>query len=184
MIIRTIKNTVLGLGVILFIGSLSAQTYTPSDNGSSVKFSIKNFALNVGGSFKGLKGKLTFNPASLSASSFNVSVDAATVNTGNGSRDNHLRKEEYLDAGKFPLISFASTKITPSGEAGNFMMNGKITIKGVTRNISFPFTATLKSDGYLFNGSFKLNRRDFGVGGSSMVMSDNLTVILSVLAKK
>ena len=75
---------------------LHAQQYTPADAGSSVKFVIKNFGLNVDGSFMGLQGKITFNRDNLAASVFNVSVDAATVNTGNGKRDTHLKKEEYF----------------------------------------------------------------------------------------
>ena len=63
-------------------------------------------------------------------------------------------------------------------------MVGNITIKGTTKEIQFPFKATPKDNGYLFEGSFKLNRRDFNVGGSSISMSDNLDVNLSVFAKK
>jgi polyisoprenoid-binding protein YceI len=68
---------------------LQAQNYHVTDAGSEVKFTIKNFGLNVAGSFKGLKGAVVFDPSSLAASSVNVTVDAATVNTGNGSRDKH-----------------------------------------------------------------------------------------------
>src|SRR5665647_1760107 len=174
------KKLICSFAVTVFVSYLFAQNYTPADNGSYVKFSIKNFGLNVSGGFKGLKGKASFNPANLPASSINAAVDAATVNTGNGSRDSHLKKEEYFDVAKYPLISFVSTKITNSTKAGTLFIEGKITIKGVTKTISFPFTATPNSNGYLFEGEFKLNRRDFGVGGKSLVMSDNLTVSLSV----
>lgn len=178
------KKLILFLAVSIFVPALFAQNYAPSENGSEVKISIKNFGLNVSGSFKGLKGKLSFNPANLPASSFSAGVEAATINTGNGSRDSHLKKEEYLDVAKYPVISFVSAKITNSTKPGTLFIEGRITIKGVTKMVSFPFTATPKSDGYLFEGEFKLNRRDFGVGGNSMVMSDNLKVSLSVFAKK
>ena len=178
------KKLILSCIVTIFVLGLFAQNYSPADNGSEVKFSIKNFGFTVIGNFKGLKGKLSFNPANLPASSISTSVDALTINTGNGKRDGHLKKEEYLDVEKYPLISFASTKISNSTKAGTLFMEGKITIKGVTKAVSFPFTATPKGNDYLFEGEFKLNRRDFGVGGNSMVMSDNLTVSLSVLAKK
>ena len=174
----------LFFAVTIFIPCLFGQNYAPVDNGSDVKFSIKNFGFTVTGNFKGLKGKFSFNPANLPASSMNASVDATTINTGNNSRDNHLKKEEYLNVEKYPLISFVSDKVTNSTKAGTLNMEGRITIKGVTKVISFPFTAVAKGDDYLFEGEFKLNRRDFGVGGSSFVMSDNLTVSLAVMAKK
>ena len=84
--------------MLLFTNRLAAQVYAPSDKGSSVKFVIRNFGLNVEGSFTNLKGTIIFDPANLPASSFNVSVAAATVNTGNNTRDSHLKKAEYFDA--------------------------------------------------------------------------------------
>ncbi len=139
--------------------------------------------MNVSGSFLGLKGVILFTPANLQASSMTVTVNAATINTGNNSRDGHLRKEEYFDVAQFPLISFTSAGITRSAKPGEYLMDGRISIKGVSRKISFPFTATLQDGHYLFVGEFKLNRRDFKVGGKSMVLSDNLLVKLSVKAR-
>jgi polyisoprenoid-binding protein YceI len=127
---------------------------------------------------------MSFDEKKLGSSFFEASVDASTINTGIDARNKHLRDEEYFDVKNFPRISFVSTKVMPSTKAGTFFLFGKLTIKNTTREISFPFTATPQQDGLLFNGEFKLNRRDFGVGGSSLVLSDNLTVQLAVLAKK
>ena len=52
------------------------------------------------------------------------------------------------------------------------------------QNISFPFTATATVNGYQFAGQFKINRRDFKVGGGSMVLSDDLKVLLNISANK
>lgn len=164
--------------------SLSAQLYKPVEEKSTVKFKIKNFGFNtVTGSFKGIQGTIRFLPENLAASAMDVTVDAKTVNTGINLRDNHLRKEEYFDVKKHPLIRFVSVRITPSSKTGTLFMFGKLTIKNVTRDISFPFTATEQDGGYLFNGEFKINRIDFGVGESSSV-SDNLTVVLNVFGAK
>jgi polyisoprenoid-binding protein YceI len=95
------KRSLLILALALGANHLNAQHFTPVDEGSNVKFIIKNFGLNVTGEFKGLKGDISFDPDKLSSASFVASVDAATVNTGNGSRDRHLRKEEYLFVEKF-----------------------------------------------------------------------------------
>jgi polyisoprenoid-binding protein YceI len=161
-----------------------AQNYTPVDAGSAVKFTIKNFGLNVNGSFTGLQGKIIFDPANIAAASFVVSVHATTVNTGNGSRDNHLRKEEYFNVAGYPKLNFISTKVMPSGKAGSYTMEGNLTIKGVSKPVSFPFTASPKTGGYQFSGKFSINRRDFKVGSSSWVLSDELTVSLNISANK
>lgn len=169
---------------ITLISTVTGQTYLPADEGSSVKFAIRNLGITVDGSFKGLKGTIDFNVTNLTASFFNVSVDAATVNTGNGSRDGHLKKEDYFNAASYPQINIVSSKITAGSTQNTFVFAGTVKIKGVTKSISFPFTATPAAGGYTFTGSFKLNRRDFKVGGSSLVLSDNLTVNLKVYAKR
>jgi polyisoprenoid-binding protein YceI len=169
--------------IALFAGIQSqAQTYTPSDNESSIKFTIKNFGFGVNGSFKNLKGVIIFDPANLKNASFKVTVDAATINTGNNSRDGHLKKEEYFDVAKYPRISFNSNKIEKT--ADGYLATGVFTIKDKSKIVKIPFTALPQSGGFLFSGKLQLNRRDFGVGGSSMVLSDLLNLTLSVKAQK
>ena len=164
------------------IQTIHAQQLVPADDKSAVIFAIKNFGIKTGGNFKGLSGQIEFDKSSPDNALFNISIDAATVNTDNSSRDNHLRKEEYFDTEKYPKITFRSSKV--SGKDNGFTLSGKLTIKGIEKNISFPFTVTPKDDGFLFEGSFQINRRDFKIGGNSMVLGDEVTVTLSILAVK
>ncbi len=162
---------------------ITAQTvYTPVDAGSRVHFTIKNFGIKTGGDFAGLKGSIKFNPANIAISIFDVTIDAATIDTDNESRDGHLRKAEYFDVAGFKTIRFKSTKVALSTVPGRYYIYADITIKGVTKPVEFGFNATQKNGGYVFDGEFKINRRDFGVGSSSATLSDNLTVSLSVFA--
>jgi polyisoprenoid-binding protein YceI len=169
----------------LLIASISfAQKYTVTDEGSKVHFVIKNFGVRTGGDFTGLKGNITFDPKTLNTSQFNVTVNSKTINTDNNSRDKHLRKDEYFDVEKYPVIAYISTKITESTVAGRFFVIGNLTIKGVTKVVQFGFSATPSAAGYSFKGEFEINRRDYGVGGSSVSMADKLKVSLDILAKK
>lgn len=179
------KNAcVLFFALMIWSAPITAQsTYTPLDAGSKVHFVIKNFGIKTGGDFTGLKGSIKFDPVNFAASSFDVTVDAATVDTDNNSRDGHLKKADYFDATTYKTIRFKSTKITRSSVAGRFYVFGNLTIKGVTKPVEFGFGATPKDGGYVFDGEFTINRRDFGVGGSSVSLSDNLTVSLSIFAK-
>ncbi len=177
------RRIIILLVFIFLFSKVDAQNYLPVDEGSSIKFAIKNFGFTADGSFTGLKGNIRFDADNSIAASFAVSINAGSVNTNNQSRDKHLRKEEYFDADKYPLINFASSSISTT-KPGLFLMHGKLTIKGITKEISFPFTAVAQNNGYLFAGSFKINRRDFTVGGSSMVLADNLELSLSIFAKK
>jgi polyisoprenoid-binding protein YceI len=176
-------KSILIVSLITITGIFAADQYKPEDQGSSIQFKIKNLGFNVSGSFRGLDGNIQFDPNNLYASNFDVSIDANTINTDNNTRDNHLRNETYFDVKNYPRIHFASTKVTASNKTGVLFIFGKLTIKNITKDISFPFTATLTNDGYIFNGTFKINRKDFGVGGTSTI-SDNLEVSLNIFSKK
>lgn len=179
------KKSLLSFTTLLFffVSAQAQTTYTAVDEGSRVHFVIKNFGIKTGGDFTGLQGTIKFDPDKFSSSSFDVTVDAATVDTDNSSRDGHLKKADYFDAATYKTLRFKSTKIVQSTAAGRFYMYGDLTIKGVTKPIEFGFGATPKDGGYVFDGSFEINRRDFGVGGGSISLSDNLTVSLTVFAK-
>lgn len=151
---------------------------------TKVKFICdQNFAIKTGGDFTGLRGTIKFDPADLPSANFDITVDAATIDTDNSSRDKSLRSEEYFNADVYKTLRFTSTKVVLSSIAGRYYMFGNLTIKGVTKPVEFGFAATSKNGGYVFDGDFKINRRDFGVGGSSISMADNLTVSLNVFAK-
>lgn len=173
------------ISLIGFVSVIKAQTIlTPVDAESKVHFVIKNFGIKTGGDFTGLKGNIKFAAENLANSSFDVTVDANTVDTDNDSRDEHLRQSEYFNVATYKTIQFKSTRIVNSTVAGRYYVYGDLTIKGVTKPVEFGFAVTPKNGGYLFEGGFGINRRDFGVGGSSISMSDKLTVSLSVFAKR
>src|ERR1700760_3792630 len=86
----------------LTVTACFAQEFKPVDAGSSVTFEIKNFGFNSKGTFTGLEGKIIFDAKDPSKASFDVSVNAASVNTDNDSRDSHLKKETYFDVEKYP----------------------------------------------------------------------------------
>ncbi|GAB3916588.1 YceI family protein [Mucilaginibacter boryungensis] len=175
------KN-IIGLIVVLLIAKVSLPQYKPVGQGSSLKFTIKNLGFSVDGSFSGFEGNINFDPQNPAGSNFDVTVDAATVNTDNSLRDEHLKGDTYFDVKNNPRIRMASNKIT-AGKNGTCIFNGTLTIKGKTRPVSFPFTASPVDDGFLFKGSFKMNRRDFDIGGTSTI-SNELEVNLNIVAKK
>ncbi|MEO7316699.1 MAG: YceI family protein [Ginsengibacter sp.] len=171
--------------LVLFSVHASAQNFVPADDGSNVHFTIKNFGFNTGGDFKGLKGTIFFNPSFPSTATFSVNISSATINTDNETRDKDLREELYFHVEKFPEISLVSTKIdkTNKTDDGFYFFTGNLTIKGVTKPVSFPFKAEKVLNNYLFTGEFSINRLDFGVGEKSTVLSQKVIVNLKVLAK-
>lgn len=155
---------------------------TPIDSKEGISFTIKNFGLNSNGNISGLKGAIKWDDANPAASSFNVSVDVNTINTGIDGRDNHLKKEDFFDVAKYPQITFVSTVISKNAD-GTYQVAGNLTIKGVTKPVHIPFTVKMQGGNHEFEGEFSLNRRDYGVGGSSMTMSNDVKIKLNVQAK-
>ena len=172
---------------LLFISvNAGAQNYTPTDAGSKVHFVIKNFGINTGGDFTGLKGEISFLPDDLAACKFNVTVATSTVDTDNQMRDKNLAGGEYFDAAKFPVIQLTSTKIDKTNKTtdGFYYFTGNLTIKGITKTISFPFQAKKVNGDFVFTGNFEIDRTTYNVGEKNIVLSNKVEVSLSVTAKK
>lgn len=176
------------LTVLFLISSIatSAQHYKPTDKGSKIHFTIKNFGINTGGDLAGLKGSADFIPTNLKASSFHITVDVKTIDTDNGSRDEHLKSKDYFDAERYPVILLNSTAINLTSQKipGFYFFTGTLTMHGITKVVEFPFTANIVGSDCLFKGEFELNRMDYGIGKNSSVLSKIVKVSLSVLAKR
>jgi polyisoprenoid-binding protein YceI len=170
-------------GVFLLLSATaSSAQYKPVEKRSSVTFSVKNFGVRVGGSFSGLQGTIDFSKNTPEHAHVELSVDAKTVSTGNELRDDHLRGEDFFDVAKYPVLHFTSTTVT-RGNDGVLLMTGQLTMKGVTRSVSFPFTVAPLASGYTFKATFAINRKDFGVGDSAII-SDEVQVTVELAAEK
>lgn len=165
------------LFVILFIAVVAeAQWKVSTEN---IRFAIKNLGITVDGVFSGLDASINFDPDNLNNSKITAAVKVKTIKTGISMRDDHLISSDYFNAKLYPEIKLVSTSFTKiSGNSYKGFFN--LTIKKTTKNISFPFTFTQNGDKGTFSGTFTINRRDFGVGGSSLTMGDNVTVNITV----
>ena len=171
-------KSILLLSIFSFLlPSLQVADITPIDESGAVIFTVKNMGINTNGELKGLKGNIHWDENNVSKSSMNVSVDVSTINTDIEMRDKHLRSEDYFEAVNYPQITFQSTSINAGA------VTGKLTIKGVSKNISFPYTVKKVNGMYVFEGKFSINRKDFNVGGSFSTISNNVDVTLKVKAK-
>jgi polyisoprenoid-binding protein YceI len=179
---HAIGFVVAQLAMNLVYAQSPGHSFLPADEGSKISFKIRNFGINSEGSFKGLQGTILWDTQNVAVDSFDVSIDAASVNTDNDMRDDHLRKDTYFDVGKYPRIRLVSTAINLVDKNGHYRLTGKLTIKSTTKEISFPFLATPAGDDYIFKGTFTVNRRDFDVGGTS-TLGNEVAVSLTVLAR-
>jgi polyisoprenoid-binding protein YceI len=150
---------------------------------SAVTYEIKNMGINTSGKFKTLETNITFDPNNLAASNVEAAVNVNSIDSDNAMRDNHLKAEDYFNAEKYPKIIMKSTAFKKKA-GNNYTGIFNVTIKGKTKAVEVPFTYTESANVALFKGSFKVNRKDFGVGGNSMVLADDATVNLVVETSK
>lgn len=170
--------------VILIPSRLVAQVLKPVDAPGAVSFVINNFGSGVEGSFRGLKGEIRFDPAKLTEASMNVSVDAASIETGINMRNRHLRGEKYFNVEKYPVILIQGSQVKSAGIPDTYIMSARITIKGISKLYTITFSAKPHKNGFFFEGLFTLNRRSFDVGSGSISLADEVKVRLKVTAQQ
>ena len=167
---------------------LICVTATAGDPGQDVKshkttFKIKNAGITVDGSFSDLQADIKFNPKNLDKSILKASLGVASINTGIKKRDKDLQMTKYFNAEKYPRIKMTSKKIKHV-EKNKYKGTFDLTIKGVTKQIEIPFTyTTTKENEGTFSAEFTVNRRDFGVGSKSLILSDEAKVSIEVVVK-
>lgn len=144
------------------------MTWTLDPAHSSVTFSAKHMMVTtVRGSMQIRDFDLSFDPDRLADSRVRVSLDAASIDTGQEMRDNHLRSEDFLKTEEFPTIDFVSTRIEADGD--DYRIHGDLTIRGVTRPVVLDAEyagAVANMKGGLsagFSATTKINREDFGL---------------------
>ena len=127
--------------------------------------------------------KIIFDASKGFGNSIDATIDAKSINTGNGTRDGHLKKVDYFDVVGFPTINMKAALFGKEVD-GSFRGYFKLTMKGKTKDVLIPFTFTEKDGKATLKGTFTINRLDFGVGESSMILSNNATVTIEVNATK
>jgi polyisoprenoid-binding protein YceI len=136
---------------------------------SAVNFSVRHMMFGkTRGQFNRWQGQLKFVPEDLARSSVEVSIDAASIVTGDEQRDNHLRSADFLDVSKFPALTFRSTLVEGLGK-GNLRISGDLTIHGVTRPVVLEaeYGGRVKdpwgNDRAGFSARTTIDRNDFGL---------------------
>jgi polyisoprenoid-binding protein YceI len=146
------------------------------------------------GQFDEFSGTLVIDAANPSASTANVTVQLASVNTGTPDRDAHLRSADFFDVENNKEMTFASTGVKHDGD--EFVMLGDLTIKGVTRPVELELEPTgVVTDPFGnvragFEGESEISRKDFGLTwnvaleAGGVLVSDKIKIQLDVSAIK
>ncbi|MCU0431316.1 MAG: YceI family protein [Cytophagaceae bacterium] len=175
-------NLLVILLMVLGLNAYAQASLKPIPDKSTVTFKIKNSGINVEGKIGGLNGNIQWNAGNASLSKIELQASSSSIQTGVNARDNHLKKEDYFDVVKFPVLDFKSTGISAQGK--EYSVQGILTIKGKSKPIAVVVRTTEYTNTTLFEGNFEINRLDFGIGSSSWILSDLVKINFSILASK
>jgi polyisoprenoid-binding protein YceI len=149
---------------------------------SSVDFSVRHMMIaNVKGTFQSFDAEVVADPADLTTAKIAFSVDAASIDTRNADRDNHLRSGDFFDVENNPKITFTATSISKTDD-GEYDVTGDLTIRGVTRSETFAvvYEGTGKdpwgNQKVGFSGTGAINRADYGLTWNSALETGGVLV--------
>lgn len=145
------------------------MTWTIDSSHTRVGFSARHMMItNVNGQFEKVEGTVEFNEENPTATLVDVKIEAASINTRDPQRDGHLKSPDFLDAEKFPYLTFKSTRVEQIDES-TAKMYGDLTIRSVTRPVvmNVEYHGLAKSPWGSFSAGFsantKISRKEWGL---------------------
>ena len=151
-------------------GAAAAVEYTKMEPaGSKVAFQYQQLGVKLDGHFKQFSGQVSFDPAKPQTGKASLDVELGSVDAGSPDADSEVVTAPWFNVEKFPKAHFESTSIKAKG-GDSYEIAGKLTIKGTTKDVSFP--ATFKADGNKGTGSLSIKRGDFAIGEGDWASTD------------
>lgn len=152
------KKAIIALAFLWMQSGLTLTAESVNKENLKIRFEVGNLKFRtVEGSFEALGGEVNFDASRAENASFDVCIDASTVNTGNDRRDKNLKTEDYFHVEEFPAICFKSDSVEETEEG--YLAKGKLTMMGVTREVEIPFT---HENGEL-SGELNISRYDYNL---------------------
>ena len=179
------KKTILAELIVLFwipvLASAASWEIDPAH--STIEFKIRHLMVsNVKGTFQKVKGLSTFEDQNITDLKVEVTIEAASINTGNARRDDHLRNVDFFDVAKYPTITFISKRVVKSG-TNKLNVIGDLTIHGVTREVGVEvegLTTEIRDPQGRFRrgatGTTRISRKDFGLTWNRVIEAGGLMV--------
>ena len=174
--------TRLVAGLIFAATAVQAETWNIDPVHSSVGFTVRHLVVSkVRGNFTDFSGSIEWDGKNPAAGTVQFVIQSASITTDNEKRDGHLKSPDFFAVDSFPTLAFTSKKITP-GEGDTFKLAGDLTIRGVTKEVTFDctFNGTQQTPwGFTaaaFSATTTINRHDFRVSWSKALDGGGLVV--------
>lgn len=157
-------------------------TYSIDPSHSRIGFVARHaMVTKVRGSFNQFEGTGYFDAENPANSHFELTIEAASIDTRNADRDAHLRSNDFFDMDTYPEITFRSTEIEQLSDT-EYRVTGDLTIKGTTKPVTIDFTYTgaavdpFGNQRIGFEGKTTVNRKDWGVNWNAALEAGGVLV--------
>lgn len=167
------------LSCLLLTLPLAAQARVFRVDGTHTVLGFKASTLlfDVPGRFTRYTVDIQGDPDAPEGAKVRLDIDARSVDTANGTRDEHLRSADFFDAAKHPRITFVSREVRREG--GRVLLRGTLTLHGTSRELDLPFVAAEGVNGagvrtWSYRATLPLDRLDYGVGADSVAAKISL----------
>ena len=164
-----------------------APSWVVDKAASKIGFSSSMSGEAFSGSFGKWDSVIRFDPKNLAGSSVTTTIDMTSAVTGDEDRDESLPTAQWFAASTYAKATFAATKFKTLG-GNRYQADGTLTLRGVSKPVSLPFTLTINGDVARMTSSINLNRLAFGVGtgewASTTVVPANVRVDISLTARR
>lgn len=155
------------------------------------QFTVKTFLFfTVTGRFTDVAGTLVFRESEIHCSSIETTIKAASIDTGNRRRDEHLRSKEFLAVETYPEISFRSASVRKGRDRDALVVTGTLTVKGVSREVVLAVTEVDRSRSpqgeeiAYYSATTEIDRHHFGVSHWRWLIGGKLKITIHVQAQK
>lgn len=152
----------LALAALAFPAIAAPAKWTVDQAKSSLTFVVDINGQKVTGKFAAFGALIAFDPADLAQSSAKITIDMTAAKSGDATRDAMLLKPDWFNVLDFPQAIYQTTAFAVKGNA--YEAQGKLTLKGVSKDVALPFTLVIKGDTAVAKGETTLMRRAFNVG--------------------
>jgi polyisoprenoid-binding protein YceI len=176
---------VLASAVLLSARSADAPVFEIAPIESAIRFDVESSAA-IKGKFHKWEAALTFTSPELSTGVLDIKIQAATVDTGSGVKNDKLKSRDFFDVEKNPLITFHSTKVEQTGP-DTVAFDGDFTIRGVTKKERLTFTVTGDGIGSgSIKGTMAFDRKQYGMnsGIPLIKIADRVDVTVDLKGKR
>ncbi len=175
----------LALTVLPSLSQAQGPVYTITPTQSTIKFYVKA-SVSLVGTFDKWDATLTFPSTDVTTGVLTIKIQAASVNTGSGVKNNKLKSSDFFNVEQDPLITFLSKKIVQTGP-DTFDVQGDFTIRGVTKPEILKLKVYGKGTGSgTISGTMAFNRKDFGMnkGIPFVKIDDRVEVTVNLKGRK